>query len=252
MGIEESPWIEPVLEPVLSFEVGYQHFNRYHSGSKSCRYPGRDLFLEGGVFFATSPDLSFQLEMRLTQTHSHGWAIDQFKQMAQFIFLDDARGDPLALSVGIELIEPIPVGLRDISFIHHAPFEIEMHTAMGKEWSLEGERMGRIYGLAALGFGTRGTPWIRGFMGSEYRFCLSHVIGGRLSFGGGFGNEKLCKHHFRGYGDIAYRIIDATLEYTYQSECGDISFKYLRSLLRQNTPYAVQQFSLHIDHPFNL
>ena len=250
--MQESPWIEPVLEPVFSFEGGFQRFNSYHSGSRYCNYHGRDKFLEGNLYFATCPDLSFQLEIRFTQTHYHRWAIDQVKQAMQYAILDDARGDLLAFSVGIELAEPIPIGIKDIGFIHHGPFELEVHAAFGKEWSLEGERISRIYGLAALGFGIEAYPWIRGFFASEQRLFLRHLLGAKLLFGGGLGDSRLRKYKFRGYKEVAYRFVDAAFEYTYIGDWGDITFKYVRSIIRQNMPYAVQQLSLHVILPFKL
>lgn len=252
MATEEAPWIEPVLTPVFTLKGGYQYFNHYRSGPHSICYRGRDLFLEGGLFFAPSPDLSLQLETLLTKTRKHGWIIDQVQQTACYSVLDDARGDPLAVTIGVAFIESVPVAIRDISFIHHAPFAVEFHTAFGKEWAIEEEWGSRLSGLAGCGFATRGSPWVRGAFAADHRLCLRHILGAKLAVEVGLGRDRLFSRHFRGYGTIAYRILDALLAYTYRGECGDFTLKYLRSLWRSNTPYPIQQFIIQFDRPFTL
>lgn len=250
---EESPWIDQVLIPVASFEAGYQHFNQLSSGNHDCNYPGRDFFGNLGLLFALSPDLCFELETRFTRTHQHGLALDQVKQTARYAYLDDARGDLFALTFGLELVEPIsPFGLKDPSFIHHSLFDSEIHVAIGKEWICEDEYIWRLYGLTALGLGIEGAPWMRGNIAAEYQYCLAHVFKGKLVGEGGFGNRDLHLHHFRGYGSIAYQLVDVEIEYTYALEDFAISFKYLKSLYRHNCPSNVQQISCVLSYPFNL
>lgn len=253
LATEESPWIDRVLEPVASLELGYQHFNQLSSGNHYCRYPGRDFFGNAGLLFALSPDLCFELEGRVTSTHQHGLALDQVKQTARYVYLDDARGDLFALAFGLELVEPIsPFGLKDPSFIHHSLFDPELHVAIGKEWICEDEYIWRLYGIAALGQGIEGYPWMRGNIAAEYQYCLAHVFKGKLIGEGGFGSRDLRLHHFRGYGSIAYRLFDVELEYTYTLEDFEISLKYLKSLYRHNCPNNVQQVSCLLTYPFNL
>ena len=248
-ALEESPWIDPVLIPIASLQTGYQHFDHI----KSCRYPGNDFFLDLGVFFAYSTDISFELEGRATRTHSHGFALDQVKQAARYAILDDARGDPCALTVGLELCEPIsPFGLKDPSFIHHALFEAEVHTSIGKEWIIEDSRTGYIYGLGAVGIGIQGSPWIRGNFTAAYNLSTLQILTASLDAEMGFGERSFHLPHFHGYGDIAYRLIDASIEYTYLTEDFEVSLKYLHSLYRKNCPNHLHQVALNISYPFNL
>ena len=248
----ETPWIDDVLTPIASFENGYQHFNHISSGSHYCRYPGRDYLGNLGLLFATSADFCMQLEGRFTRTHQHGLALDQVKQSVRYAYLDDARGDLFALSFGLKIVEPISFGLKDPSFIHHSPFDLELHVAAGKEWIIEDEYIARIYGLIAAGMGIEGSPWMRGAFAAEYRYCLAHVLKGKLISEGGFGNRNLRLHHFHGYGTIGYQLVDAELEYTYRFQDFDLSLKYLKSLYRHNCPANIQQISLSLSYPFNL
>lgn len=251
LATEEAPWIDRVLEPIASLELGYQHFNTVNNGNHFCRYPGRDFFGNVGLLFARSPELCFELEGRFTSTHQHGLALDQVKQTVRYAYLDDARGDLVALTVGLELMEPIsPFGLKDPSFIHHSLFDSEVHVAIGKEWICEDEYIWRTYGLAAVGVGIEGYPWMRGTFAAEYHYCLVHLFKGKLMGEGGFGHNNL--QHFHGYGNVAYRLVDVELEYTYVMEDFEISLKYLKSLYRHNCPANVQQISCILTYPFNL
>lgn len=202
-------------------------------------------------FYADSTDLSGELELRVTATHAHRFNVDQVKQTVRVSLFDDARGDPVALTLGLSLIEPISFGLKDPSFIHHAYFETELHASLGREWIDEDRRTGSLYALAALGLGIRGEPWMRGKFSASHYFSVEQILTATINAQVGFGNRNFHFHHFHGYGNIAYRLIDAELEYTYTFECFDLSFKYLHSLLRENCPTRMQQFVLNLDYPFN-
>lgn len=252
IATNETPWIDQVLLPITSLELGYQQFNTISSGNHYCRYSGRDFFGNTGMLFATSPDLCYELETRFTSTNKHEITLDQVKQTARYAYLDDARGDLVALTFGLALIEPIAVGLRDPSFIHHSLFDTELHVAIGKEWIFEDEYIWRTYALTAVGMGIEGYPWMRGTFTTEYNYCLAHNFKGKLIGEGGFGKDNLHLHHFHGYGNIAYSLVDVELEYTYNLECFDFSLRYLKSLYRHNCPANVQQISCLITYPFNL
>jgi hypothetical protein len=127
-----------------------------------------------------------------------------------------------------------------------------VHVAIGKEWICEDEYIWRTYGLAAVGIGIKGAPWMRGTFATEYHYCLVHFFRGKLIGEGGFGNKDLHLQHFRGYGKVAYRLADVELEYIYALEDFELSLKYLKSLYRHNCPANVQQISCVLSYPFNL
>ncbi len=245
---DELPWIDRVLQPVASLELGYQHFESLGN----CRYPGDDFFANAGLLFALSTDVCFEVEARGTSTHQHNFTLDQLKQTGRYVILDDARGDLFAFSVGLELVEPMAVGLRDPSFIHHSLFDTELHAAIGKEWICLDEYVWRLYGLGAVGMGIEGYPWMRGAIASEYRYNYQHYFRGKLIGEGGFGNRNIHLNHFRGYGSIAYRLVDVELEYTYVKCDLECTVRFLQSLYRHNCPRNLQQVSFMLTYPFNL
>lgn len=251
-GAEELPWIEPALTPVVSLELGYQDFWHISSGSHECPYSGYGLLLDNSLFFATSSDLSFELESRFTATHAHSFALDQLKQTLRYALLDDARGDCFAMTIGGSFVEPISFGLKDPAYIHHAFFEVELHAAFGREWTAEEQLIGRTYALGAIGCGIEGYPYLRGLMGANWRVGCEQMIRGDLRGEVGFGRHNLHLHHFHGYGNIAYRFIDVFLEYRYHTVCGDYSVQFLKRLYARNCPYGLFQIVIGIDYPFTL
>jgi hypothetical protein len=250
---EVAPWIDHVLEPVLTLSGTYQEFATLRCESKNVRYPGKGYLIDSGLQFAPDKDYDFQVEMRLARTHSHSLVIDQFKETARYIFFDDAEGDDFSLSAGLSLTQVMRIALKDRSQIHQGEFSGEVHGAIGKEWSSEGLRTGRIWGLAACGIANRGYAWLRGLVAGEVIFCFHHIFRGELEGQGGFGKKSPCQHHFRGYGNVAYRTFDAKLKYGYQTDYGTIfSIEVLGRIFAKNAPRSLKEIRLEIFYPFNL
>jgi hypothetical protein len=250
---EESPWIDVVLEPLLSISGTYQEFAYLRCHGKNIRYPGKGYLIDTGLLFAPDKDYDIQVEIRLAQTHAHSLAIDQFKETARYVFLDDSEGDDFSLSAGITLAQVPKIALKDRSQIHHGEFEAEVQGAIGKEWSLDGYRTGRIWGLAACGIANRGETWLRGLFASEYILCFHHIFRGELALEGGFGKKSPCWPHFRGYGNVGYRFMDGKLKYGYQNEDGALfSIAVLQRVFARNAPRALKEVRAEVVYPFSL
>lgn len=254
---EEAPWVDQVYEPVFSLSGFYQEFaflNCHHHGKgKNIRYPGKGYLVDAGILFTREKDCDFQLETRLAETHAHSFAFDQFKETMRMIFFDDSEGDLLSLSGGISVAQVPKFALKDRSQLHRGEVEGQVHGAVGKEWSLKGQRTGRIWGLAAFGIANRGRPWLRGLIAGEYIFCFHHIFFARVEAEGGFGKRSPCQHHFRGYGNVAYRVCDASLRYGYQNLDGAIfSIEYLQRLFVRNAPRALKILRFELSYPISL
>lgn len=250
---EEAPWIDHVLEPILNLSGTYQEFSSLRCHGKNIRYPGKGYLIDSGALYAPDKDYAIQLEMRLARTHAHALAIDQFKETARYIFFDDSEGDEFSLSAGLSFAQVMKIALKDRSQIHHGEFEAEVHGAIGKEWSLAGYRTGRIWGLLGCGIATRGEPWLRGLFAAEAIYCFHHIFQGELEAAGGFGKKSPCQCHFLGYGNVAYRFLDAKLKYGYLNEEGAIfSIEFLQRVLASNAPRSFKQVRMEIVYPFNL
>lgn len=250
---EEAPWIDHVLAPIFTLSGAYQQFTFLRCEGKNVRYPGKSYLLDGSLLFAPDKDYDLQLELRLARTHAHGLAIDQFKQTARYMFFDDAEGDDYSLSAGLSLSEVPKIALRDRSQIHHGEFEAEVHGAIGKEWSEEGERIGRIWCLGGIGVANRGSPWLRGLFAAEYSLCFHHLFRGMLEAEGGFGGRSPCQCHFRGYGRVGYRVLDAKLSYGYQNDDGAIFLiEVVQRVFAVNAQNNLKQVRLEVVYPFSL
>lgn len=250
---QQYPWIEPVYQPVGYLSGTYQHFSKINSGHHFCRYPSNDALIDAGLFFACSSDFSLEIDTRVTRTHAHHWAFDQFKQTARLALSDDARGDCFASTVGLSFIQPLTIGLHDPSVIHHAHFEIEAHTAIGREWSGEQDWCFRAYALAALGMGNRGYPWIRGRIALMNNVENTHFFLIRVDGQKGFGHSTLSLHHFNGYGFIDYATLCATAGYRYQFEDGlNVGLEFSQQFYSRNCPSNITQIRIELIYPFSL
>lgn len=250
---EEAPWIDYVLHPVSTFSATYQHFSRISSAEHLKRYHGEDALLEGGLYLALTPEMAFQIETAITRTHKHPWVIDQFKETGQYVFMDDAEGDAFALMAGLSLFQVPTVALHDPSFIHHAHFAFELNGSIGKEWSQGPFWLTRLWSLAGLGMGDQGSPWFRGRIVFEENMCEEHFLTAEISGQVGFGGETLHTERFKGYGPIAYRVLDGSIKYAYRLDCGlDLSLEVMQRIYSWNAPRNVTRVTAEIFYPFGL
>ena len=250
---QEQPWIDQVFLPVAHLSTTFQRFNRLASDHGNCHYPGRGLFLNGGVLFATSPELQGEVEVCLSATHHHNFAFDHLKQTAKYAFFDDAQGDPLSLAVGISLKENWSRAVHDISVIAHSNMEGELHLALGKEWSQGAYWCHRLWGLAALGVGERGSPWLRGLIRSSHNFEQTWILSLQAQGEMGLGGNSLRNCHFEGYGSIAYRYLDLSVLGAYVTCSGlIIQLELLQRAYSRNAPKALHHICFGLVYPFNL
>lgn len=252
LATDQSPWIDQIYQPVVTLAAGYQHFDSIHEGKKWRAYPGRDPFIDGSIFLALDPDYSFEIESSITRSHAHPLAFDHFKETFRYIFMNDAAGDPYALALGLSLIEPLAIGLKDPSFIHHALLELEGHFSLGKEWVVGDRWEYRNFAVFALGVGVQGSPWLKARGVFQKNFCDQHFLSFELLGEGGFGHRdfSLCK--FKGYGPIAYRIGETLLAYTYQGETGwTASLQATYRFFAKNAPANVAVIQAEIVYPFS-
>lgn len=214
---QESPWIERPLVLIPTVTVTGETFNSLDSDGKQIDYHARNLWIDGSLYFAPSSELSAEIGMLISKTKNHPYLIDSFYQAGRYAILDDALGDPFAWTVGLSLSEVFRRSLHDPSAFHKGLFEVELHTAQGIECSCDCDWEYRIYALEAIGIGSD-MPWLRGVFATEYESLTGHLFGAKLEGWLGFGNNSLNPCHFRGYGPVAYRILDASLYYRLRTD----------------------------------
>lgn len=253
LATEESPWIENVLKPYFTFTGGYQHFDSFDQKGDRKAYPGRGAIFSGGVYFAPPIiDISLQAELFVTRTHRHPWVIDHLKETVRFALTDDALGDPFASTIGLSLFQTPTVALHDPDFIHHAHFEAELHYAIGKECAPFEDWDFRMWGLGAVGMGTRGSPWLRGLFVMERFFNCNQFAGIFISGEAGLGSRQLCVNRFHNYGSIAYRRIDTGFYYTYRTDDDAfLTFRLSQGVYSRNAPYLPTLILFELDYPFS-
>lgn len=250
---ENSPWIDTVLQPIWHISGTYQHFNKISTDHACQSYPGDGFFLDTGLIFAPAAEWQAEVEMYLSETHKRSFTFDHFKQTVKYAFYDDVVGDPFSLTLGISLQENWRRAVDDLSVIRHANLEAEVHIALGKEWSRGAYWCHRLWGFSALGVGEKGSPWIRGILNSSHNFTQKYLLAFELTAEMGMGGRSLNRHHFLGYGPVAYRFSDISLKGSYLGDSGVIlELGLLQRIYSRNAPKSLKQIRLELIYPFNL
>lgn len=214
---QESPWIKRPLVLIPTLKVTGEAFNKLDSNGKQIDYHARNLWIDGSLYFAPTSDLSAELGTLISKTRNHPFLIDSFYQTARYALQDDALGDPFAWTVGISFREAFRRSLHDPSAFHKGLFEVELHTSQGVEIPCDCDSEYRIYAVEAIGIGSD-SPWLRAVLATEYESLTGHLLGAKIEGYLGLGTNTLNPCHFRGYGSLAYRILDASLYYRLRAD----------------------------------
>lgn len=214
---EERPWIERPLQLFTGVKAAGEWFDHLDRDGKELSYHGRNLLIDANMRLATSSNLEFELELCTSRTHHHTYSIDACKQSVRYLLLEDALGDPFALSIGLTLTEAWNRAVFDPALLYRGNFAVELHTAQGVEREWTECTNYRLYAVEAIGFSS-GSPWVRGVAGVELFTETGHLLGSKMEGICGFGNRALCPSRFDGYGSIAYRIVDFSLYYTFRTD----------------------------------
>lgn len=252
-GTEYAPWFPRNLELQPRATYMYQEYSKVNVGKGPSHRSSHDNFLNLSLSGAYKT-LALEIEASAGSTHHRCFTLSDVALTGRYQLLDDVLGDPVSLTVGLNLSQVFKLALHDISNFYHGGIELEGHLAIGKEWSAEQFWISR--GWAVLGFGVadHGSPWVRANVVCEKNcWDLERVrLFAESLFGLGH-NTLTLKPHFRGYGPIRHQSIDLGLVYTHFFECGlslDLGYSY--RLYARNCPQYVNRLFVSLLYPFGL
>lgn len=248
-----KPWFGNMYETELRATLLYQNYNslatRYHCDAKreensafltlSAAYPFKRYCSE---FEATAAETSHQ---------EPGW--DNFRLTGRYQWLNESCGTPLSLVTGFILTEPLSRALHDISSFHHGHLEGELFVSFGKKYGYPCLNNYRFRWWQVIGAGQAdvGYPWIRGDIAFEYRMKWGQEFRGFINTLWGTGPASLRPRHFKGYGPIKHRSIDAGIRYGYTfCRKGTLSIQYARRIYAHNFPRDANLVILEYYFPF--
>lgn len=200
-GFLDHPWIGQ--EFVLEGGIGAAGVV---SGAPACS----GALLTGEIFVAVSEEDALSCCARL----GRGFQLSTYADSASLgwkrVVQNDLLGDPVSFACSFNYVQSCSYALKNRTLFHRAPTEVEWILSCGKEWVCWDQWNTRLWGTLAPGVGSRGSPWVRVVCGVEQRYGRGWV---HLSIEGivGLGTVRFHAQHFRGYGNIAYRALDATV-----------------------------------------
>jgi len=249
---EFMPWLgDPyVIEGRADLIVeAYESLNGKHG--KSHR-PACDFFLDAGASFTPDGEWSAELEAVLADTRHRSFGFDSLLLTGRHLFFNDIVGDPVSLSAGLTIIQAFKPAWHDISVFHHGGIACEGHVSVGKELSCQQFWTSRLWGVAAIGVGDVGSPWLRGDITWEHNWWDVHQLSlfAHTIWGLG-GNTLNLSERFKGYGSLHHQSVDVGFRYTYGFEYGIAAhLDYAYRVFARNCPKNANFISVGLFYPF--
>lgn len=243
-----SPWMKNELEMRSYAEYTFQSFDRVETFCKNKKYCARDHFLSLGLGSSIF-QWSGNVEIVGAKTKRQDYNIDNLNLSLTKHVYSDVIGDPFALAMGVKVIQAFKNSLHDVSSFHHGQFEVEFHLSAGKECSPSSYWLNRYWVLGAVGQADRGYPWLRGAFVLEKQWWPKHRMTFLTEVLVGTGKKEINICNFVGYGPIAHRSIDVTIQYHYLMDCAlELAISYAYRPYSRNFPENAQIFTVAVQN----
>lgn len=253
MATDLKPWYPRYLEFQSRFTYLHQQYREIDTKVGCIRRGANNDFYTGSLQLAYDAYCG-ELEATFSGTRRHHLGPDNIKGTLRYQILDDVVGDPVSLVVGLSLSQVFSLALKDVSVFHHGLFEGEINLALGQECATWTSWLSRWWGVAALGVGDHGSPWVRGELAWEKNWWDKHRLRIFTDLLFGLGGQRLRLFvPFKGYGPIHHQSIDFGILYRYTLPCdGALSLGYSRRLFAKNCPKEVNFYWVQFLYSFGL
>lgn len=254
-ALEYEPWVTPpaLFHTIMEYEVIREP--RYVT-SVGPNVPGDTIHaVQTALQIGVWPDCDLQIALDFSGVYP---GIDFTLAAANFVgryqWFDDAAGDPLAVTTGIELTVPYTRFTKNTSYYYISNFDVEFSISAGKTLYRPGKRTQDIWAYLGYGFGLTGKPWFNFW--TNYTVKLSDKISWSWLANGlfGLGTQPLEQTPiFTGYGDVAYRLVNVVTELEYEIEnWGTLSgWVLFNAYARESTQYDYGG-GVGFNYPFSL
>lgn len=250
-ALDEAPWYGDVFE--FDFRAGYEYnfFKRVDQGRPQLHSTFNTNVFGAELDFTAPETWNWEAELEFAAT-SKVSGYRSFALQVRKLWLDDVACDPISLSTGFVYRDASTHLRKALSTPYHARANFELNAAIGKEWSRCCDWIFRSYIVAAIGQGTRGSPWLRGDLHLWWNIEDRHQFSlyGRSYFGLGSRTTVPVKD-FRGWSHIGHQSIDLGIGYRYCFGIyGSLKFDYLYRVYARSYPERVNFFVFTYDLPF--
>lgn len=252
-GAEYAPWFSPLWEIQGDIGVFYTRDKTVQSPKGSFHDPSHDYTLMGSLGITPWPYWNVQVDVCMSRTKEIPFSYEAVYGTVRYQWLDDIRGDPLALVTGVTFSFPAERYLHSYRFAFHGEVNAELHATIGKEWACGDNWWMRGWALGGLGFANRGNGWLHGIAVWEFNpKCFGWGVFTEALYG--LGSQDIIPNvPFEGYASIDHRTVDVggflnyELDYLGELTCLCWYNAYARNFILHNWGLA-----LNLLIPFSL
>lgn len=251
-ALEQRPWFGNPFEWIFKADYTYYRFSDVDNSICPLSSPSDNHLVRLDMLFSP-PSWNTTAEAELIESPFQPFSWRSFALQAEKQWLDDIAGDPFSFATGANIRAVSTKSLRDVGCPYHANGNLELTASLGKEWSQGVFWTNRIYGVGAVGFGNRGSPWFRGLVSYGYNREDRHRLRLWAETYLGTGSQKeIDIDNFDGYGKIAHRSIDVGIGYAYFLRIwGSFHFEYARTVFARSFPERTNFFTFRYELPFS-
>ena len=231
-GTERTCWYERDLQPIIGGTYLIEEFSRIESTKRSTIAHFFTLSVLGSY-----DDYAIEFETTAACGTHRSFGLDGMKLTGRIRWLNDIVGDSVSLVTGLTASYATHQARHDLAAFHHGGIDGEGFVTVGREWSKGAIWYRRLWGVAAVGGGDLGSPWIRAQIHYEKNFCFGKE--GELFAESlvGFGKRRFDLQKFYSWGPIAHRSLDIGGKFSWRTDfCGIFSCGYTRRIWAQNYP----------------
>ena len=260
-GFEEKPWLGNQWEFFIDGSYSFSRFKTVANSTTHLQHPSNDNLFVIDLGFVPVDGWEAALEAEFAQTPRQSLGRRSVAAMVRMRLLDDIIGDFMSLTVGGSIRQTAFVSLRDISCPSSARWEVELHSAIGKEWSSGEAWTSRVYGIGSIGQGSRGSPWTKAKIAydlnrphsSSWSTSWSHSWEFYSQGYWGFGRKhEVNIDHFKNWGSYDHSSIDLGIAYLQRlREWGHLRFDLFHRVYAKTYPRGVSGIAVTYHLPFS-
>lgn len=253
-AVSRQPWIGNLFE--FQGSVSQSH-TQSHSINTRERNKKKALYSDMTTMKLSAvpmEQLSVALELDFTKTKSHHFGFDAFKASARYDWLDDVAGDAISLTTGIATSFSTASRIADLSSQNHGVAELEVNSAVGKEFGYSDSGFYRVWAAGFAGIANQGSPWIGMECRLEKVIRDSHFIALFLQAEKGLSPGKLSKETcFRRWASIGYEFEEVGVRYSFKKYAlGTAYTQVTKRVHARFCPDNSWSFQIGVNIPFSI
>jgi hypothetical protein len=202
-AFNNDPWMEEFLSPESELRGQALIAERLNTDSHSHHQHNQAYEWSANFRLRFLPTVDATIGLNWVGT-SHHVGYETAYVQGRYLLLDDLVGDPLSLTMGLQLDVPGAWTRAHRILLYHAPVEAQLQLALGKMFFTSGTWKSRIWGQANLGQGTEGAPFLITQLWWERQWLWAHRCGERwvnrselgfvFDYLAGFGSHSMPLH----------------------------------------------------------